>query len=536
MDVLKNLKIKFILSILIIVIFPCYLLNSHAGIVVTEQHLASQIGARILQAGGNAVDAAVAVGYALAVVDPCCGNIGGGGFMTLRLKNGTTTFINFRERAPLRANSRLFLDAEGKLLSNQSIQGYLAVATPGTVLGLETMLKKYGTMKREELMAPAIELAKNGFILTAGDVKILNENYDFFARNSNVAGIFLNHDEPFQIGDRLIQSDLGRSLQLISTKGPSVFYRGEIAKTIVAESQKNGGILSVKDFRKYQVKELRPLQCEYRDYTIITAPLPSSGGRTLCEMLHELEAYPLENLGFHSAQSTRHILEAMRKAYAHRNQLGDPTFVTNPPLFTNHESSQTTHYSIVDQFGNAVSLTYTLNGFFGAKIIADHTGFFLNNEMDDFTIKLGEKNQFGLVQGKNNLIEPGKQPLSSMTPTIVTKDNQLVMVLGSPGGPKIISAVLETILNVIDYKMNIQEAVNAPRFHFQGIPNVVEMESKTFTQSTIQKLESMGYHFITKKPWGAVEAIYLDHHADQMFGANDRRRPAGAAVAENPTG
>lgn len=530
MNGFKKLKIKIILSILNLAIWP---LVSHAGMVVTEQHLASKVGARILQAGGNAVDAAVAVGYALAVVDPCCGNIGGGGFMTLRLKNGTTTFINFRERAPMRANSKLFLDEEGKLLPDQSIEGYLAVATPGTVLGLETMLKKYGTMKREELIAPAIELAKKGFTLTPGDIKILNENHDFFTKDPNVAAIFLNHDEPFQVGDRLIQSDLAKTLQLISNKGPGVFYRGEIAKTIVAESQKNEGILSLKDFRKYQVSELRPLQCEYRGYTIITAPLPSSGGRTLCEMLHELEIYPLGALGFHSAHSTRHILEAMRKAYAHRNQLGDPSFVSNPPLFMNHESTQTTHYSIVDQFGNAVSLTYTLNGFFGAKIIADHTGFFLNNEMDDFTIKLGEKNQFGLVQGKNNLIEPGKQPLSSMTPTIVTKDNQLVMVLGSPGGPKIISSVLETILNVIDYKMNIQDAVNAPRFHFQGIPNVVEMEPKTFTQNTIQRLESMGYHFSAKKPWGAVEAIYLDHNLDEMVGANDRRRSAGLAVGEN---
>jgi len=529
------------------------------GMVVTEQQLASQVGLDILKAGGNAIDAAVAVGYALAVVNPCCGNIGGGGFMTIHLANGKNSVLNFREKAPLKAHAALFLDKNNNIIANESRNGYLAVAVPGTVLGLDTALKKYGTMNRQDVMSPAIYLAENGYVLTAYAVKLLNQSLSFFQKQPNIAAIFLKNNQPYRAGDLLIQKELANTLKKIAIDGPDVFYKGDIAKEIVNASNKNGGILSLRDFAQYNVQELAPIQCTYHGFTIVSTPPPSSGGVTLCEMTNILEKYDLTTKNYHSAHDVHFIVEAMRYAFADRNnQLGDPDFVKNPiekliskkyaqtiqqkilknhaatdmtpKINITHESLNTTHYSIVDKQGNAVSVTYTLNSFFGAKVIAGNTGFFLNDEMDDFTIKPGTPNQFGLVQNSANSIEPGKRPLSSMTPTIILKNEKIFMVLGSPGGPRIITSTLETLLNVINYKMTIQHAVDEPRFHHQWLPDTIDYEPGTFSADTIKKLAKMGYNVKPQKTWGAVEAILLNPEDGQLYGANDPRRPDGKAM------
>lgn len=532
------------------------------AMVVSAQHLASQVGVDILASGGNAMDAAVAVGYALAVVHPCCGNIGGGGFITLHTAKGKNIFLNFREKAPLAAKKNMFLDKKKHVIPDLSTKGYLAVGVPGTVLGLDTLLTKYGTMTRQEVMAPAIQLAEKGYALTPGDIKFLSKFTKDFRTQPNVAKIFLKTGgRPYQAGDTLIQKELANTLKLIAKFGPAVFYQGKIAEDIVRASQQHGGILSLKDFSSYRVEELSPLFCRYDGYTLISAPPPSSGGTTLCEILNIVESYPLKKFGFHTAKSTHYIVEAMRYAFYDRNnQLGDPDFVSNPveKLISkdyaeqvrqkildlqaspsrelNHaekseeEGLHTTHYSIMDQNGNAISVTYTLNSFFGAKVIAGKTGFFLNNEMDDFAVKAGSRNKFGLIQGNKNTIAPGKRPLSSMTPTIITKNKRVVMIVGSPGGPRIITSTLLTILNVLDYGMNIQEAVNAPRFHHQWLPDTIYAEPHTFSNAAIQELTDMGYHITPNPAWGAVEAIFIHMDNKKIEGANDIRRPAGKAA------
>lgn len=530
------------------------------GMVVSEQQLATQVGVDILRAGGNAIDAAVAVGYALAVVYPCCGNIGGGGFMTIHFANGNDTFLNFREKAPLAATPAMYLDAKEQVIPGKSTIGYTAVAVPGSVSGLDMVLQKYGTMSRARVMAPAIHLAEQGFILGTADVKSLAHYTDTFRKQANIAAIFLKNNQPYQVGDRLIQTDLANTLKQIAQQGPAVFYKGSIATALVKASQAHNGLLSMEDFARYSSEVLQPIHCTYRGYTIISAPPPSSGGVTLCEMLNILEGYPLSNLGYHSVQSSHYMIEAMRYAFADRNNnLGDPDFVKNPvdhliakdyaakirqriqeykatpsnTLFSKSlpdESTHTTHYSVMDKFGNAVAVTYTLNSYFGAGVIASNTGFFLNNEMDDFTSKPKGVNQFGLVQGAPNIIQAGKRPLSSMTPTIVIKNKQLFLVLGSPGGPRIITATLQTIINVLDFAMNIQQAVDAPRFHQQWLPDSVDVEPFTFSADTTRELTQMGYHFTPHDPWGAVEAIMIDPNSKLLYGANDDRRPGGKAL------
>jgi gamma-glutamyltranspeptidase/glutathione hydrolase len=531
---------------------------SPAGMVVTEHYLASQVGADILKRGGNAIDAAVAVGYTLAVTHPCCGNIGGGGFMLIHLANGKNTFINFREKAPLAAKPDLYLDQQGNVIPNKSLFGYSAVGVPGTVLGLEYALKKYGTMSRDTLMAPAIKMAKEGFVITEPEVPIFAELKDEFPVAPNVAPIFLQEGNTLQTGQKLVQVNLANTLELISKEGSDVFYKGPIASKIVKASQAEGGYLVMDDFTQYTVQELSPIYCQYRGFDVITSPPPSSGGVTLCEMLGILEKYDLQGTGFHSAQSVHYIVEAMRYAFADRNtKLGDPDFIKNPiqellskdyiKKLQNHiqdyrttpstelpyknqvlESTQTTHYSIADAKGNLVAVTYTLNGYFGARVIAGDTGFFLNNQMDDFTAKPGVKNQFGLVEGANNSIQPGKRPLSSMTPTIVFHKEQPLLVLGSPGGPRIITAILQTLINFIDYKMDIKASVDASRFHHQWLPDYIDMEPFTFSQDTIEKLAYMGYRFRTMEPWSNVEAIHIDNH--KFLGANDDRVETGLAI------
>lgn len=552
------------------------------GMVVSSQHLASQAGADILKAGGNAVDAAVAVGYAQAVVNPCCGNIGGGGFMTLHLADGKNIFINFRETAPASASADMYLDKDGNLIKDASLYGYLAAGVPGTVKGLDYALEKYGTMKREQVMAPAIKLARDGFILTRADTDVMDTTTARFKQDPEAARIFLKPDgSAFQPGDRLIQTDLANTLERIAKEGPSAFYEGEIPQLVEKASQAVGGKLTAKDFADYTIAEVAPVTCTYRGYEFISAPPPSSGGVTICQTLNILEGYDLKAMGFNSADYIHTLTEAMRHSYMDRNTfLGDPAFVNNPtekltskayaeelrkeiipgkatpsaqvqPGTGPHEKPETTHYSVVDNKGNTVSTTYTINGRFGAVVIPPGTGFFLNDEMDDFTTKIGEKNMYGLVQGERNAIAPGKRPLSSMSPTIVTKDGDIFLVLGSPGGSRIISITLQTALNIIDHGMAPQEAVNAPRIHHQWLPDEVYYEQRGVSKDSLNLLDKMGYKMVEQTPWGAAELIMVglpgaagvsaDSSGNDsavsgkvregyLYGANDVRRPAGEAA------
>ncbi|MCE9902045.1 MAG: gamma-glutamyltransferase [Hafnia sp.] len=552
------------------------------GMVVSSQHLASQVGVDILKMGGNAIDAAVAVGYAQAVVNPCCGNIGGGGFMTIHLANGENTFINFRETAPAAASANMYLDEKGAVKKGASLYGYLASGVPGTVLGLDTAQRKYGKLTRQQVMAPAIKLAREGFILNRGDTDILDTTIAKFRDDPEAARIFLRKDgEPFQPGDRLIQTDLANTLEAIAQNGPDAFYHGKIPQAVETAAKKGGGILTAQDFANYRIAETAPITCSYRGYEFVSAPPPSSGGVTLCEILNVLEGYDLKTSGFNSAQTIHTMTEAMRHAYMDRNTfLGDPAFVKNPtdkllskeyaveirkqiqpetatpsskvqPGMEPHEKPETTHYSIVDHNGNAVSTTYTINGRFGSVVIAPGTGFFLNDEMDDFTVKVGEQNMYGLVQGATNAIAPGKRPLSSMTPTLVTKDGKVFMVVGSPGGSRIITITLQTVLNVIDHGMAPQEAVDAPRIHHQWLPDEVYFEQRGLSPDTQKLLQERGYKLVEQTPWGAAELIMVGLPGAAgvssessgndsavsgkvregfIYGANDVRRPSGSAV------
>jgi gamma-glutamyltranspeptidase/glutathione hydrolase len=550
--------------------------ESSAGMVVSSQHLASDVGAAVLRQGGNAIDAAVAMGYALAVTHPCCGNLGGGGFMTIHLADGRNTFINFREKAPQAARANMFLDAHGDVVGSRSVDGYLAAGVPGTVMGLETARQKYGTLPRATLIDPSIKLAEEGFILTRGDVDVLAEGTKAFREQPNVAAVFLKNGAPFLPGDRLIQKDLAATLRAVSQGGTDAFYRGAIPAAVSAASRAHGGLLTADDFAAYTATELTPVTCSYRGYTVVSAPPPSSGGVTLCEMLQILQGYPLKEMGFHSGASVHVMTEAMRYAYRDRNTyLGDPAFIDNPVarLLSDSyaqsiraqiqatratpssslkgpaaaaENATTTHYSVVDHWGNAVAVTYTINDSFGAKVIAGGTGFFLNDEMDDFTAKPGVPNMFGLVQGKANAVAPGKRPLSSMTPTLVLKDGKPVLVVGTPGGSRIITTVLEVIVNVIDHGMTLQEAVDAPRIHHQWWPDNVAAEPFALSADTVKALTGMGYKVIELEPWGsgnAAESIGIapaDAAAAKalsfprpgvFYGAHDSRAPAGSAAA-----
>ncbi|WYB25245.1 gamma-glutamyltransferase [Gallaecimonas sp. GXIMD1310] len=553
------------------------------GMVVSAQKLASEAGVKILKMGGNAVDAAVAVGYAQAVVNPCCGNIGGGGFMTLHLADGSDHFIDFREMAPAAASAKMYQDKNGNLIPHASTLGWGAVGVPGTVAGMEMALKKYGSGKltRAQIMAPAIKLARDGFILTRGDTDVIDTSLGKMRGDAQAKKIFLRPDgSPLQPGDRLVQKALAKTLEAIAKHGPDAFYKGQLPKTIAAAAQANGGYLSAKDFANYVAKERTPVRCSYRGYDFISAPPPSSGGITMCEILNIVEGYDLKSMGYGSADAVHYTVEAMRHAYVDRNSLlGDPDYVQIPrkrllskayaaeirkhidPVKATpssalaagtppHEKPQTTHYSVIDQAGNAVSTTYTINGRFGGGVMAPGAGFWLNDEMDDFTSKVGARNMFGLVQGKANAIAPGKRPLSSMSPTIVTKNGKTFMVVGSPGGSRIITITLNTVMNVIDYGMNMQQAVNAPRIHMQWLPDAVFYETRGLSPDTLKILRQRGYKMVEQPPWGAAEAIMVglpgmfkgkDSTVSDAsvsgkirpgfyYGASDARRPQGAAI------
>ncbi|MBV8888310.1 MAG: gamma-glutamyltransferase [Alphaproteobacteria bacterium] len=534
------------------------------GMVVSAQHEASAAGLRILEAGGNAVDAAVAVAYALAVVDPCCGNIGGGGYMVIHLagtsENEADKFIDFRETAPQAAAAGMYLDPAGKPLPDRSLYGWGAVGVPGTVLGLEHARSAYGRLARDAVMAPAIALAHDGFVLGPADAALLNEKSERLSQDPAAARVFLPPGGgSWSAGDRLLQPDFAETLALIARQGSDAFYRGPIAAALAEASAAGGGILTAQDLAGYRVVDAPPVTCRYRGAVIVSSAPSSAGGTILCELLGILEAWDIRGLGFRSPASIHLLVEAMRHAYLDRNTyLGDPAFVGNPLEFLlspahaaairaaiapdqatasaslragtpPHERSETTHFSVVDRDGNAVALTYTLNGNFGAGVMAPGTGFLLNDEMDDFSVKPGAPNLFGLVQSERNAIAPGKRPLSSIAPTLVERDGRLALVLGSPGGSRIITSVLETVMNVLDYDMSPQAAVEAPRVHQQWLPDTVFYERAGLSSDTIAELTRMGYTLAERAPWGAVELIAIgpDGH---LTGASDPRRPAGAAV------
>jgi len=537
------------------------------GMVVSAQHLATEIGVSILKRGGNAIDAAVAVGYALAVVYPAAGNLGGGGFMTIRFADGRKTFLDFREKAPRAATRTMYLDKDGNVIKGLTTVGWLAVGVPGTVSGLEYAREKYGTMTRASLIEPSIELADDGFVLDQGDVDMFATATDDFRKFPASAEIFLNKGQNFAAGQRLRQPDLAETLRLIRKRGVDGFYRGKTAAAIVSASRAGGGILTLDDLESYRTRELPPVECDYRGLHVISAPPPSAGGVALCEMLNILEGYPLKEMGWASAEAAHYEIEAMRHAFADRSSfIGDPAFVTNPAEkliykayaarirdsikpdkagisseirrgVSPHEGINTTHLSIIDDAGNAVSMTYTLNDWFGARVVASGTGVLMNDEMDDFAANPGAVNANGVVQGEANAIAPGKTPVSSMTPTIITKDDKPLLILGTPGGRRIATTVLQTILNVVDFQMNIQEAVDAPRIHHQWMPDVTNLEPRALSPDTRKILEDMGYRFEDAEPINHVDAIIVGAPSlggkpvgrNRYYGANDPRPGTGSA-------
>jgi len=541
------------------------------GMVVSVHHLATDAGLEMLKAGGNAVDAAVATGFALAVVHPVAGNLGGGGFLLLRKHDGFTTFIDFREEAPATAYADMYLDKQGKVIPNSSVissvTGYRSVATPGSVAGLVYAEKKYGKLGLARAMAPAIKLAKEGFPLTEEEANLLK--YSGLSRFHDTRVIFQRDGNYYTPGEVFAQPKLAATLERISTHSGD-FYHGRIAATLSAEIRKGGGLVTKEDLARYEVKERTPVNGTYRGYTVISAPPPSSGGVVLLSALNILEPYDLGKLGDRSPESIHLITEAYRRAFMDRSDyLGDPDYNKIPvaeltsPKYADawrasitekaslsaglrrpegflppapatagqrHESSDTTHYSIVDSDGDAVAVTTTLNNSFGSMVTSGHLGFLLNDEMDDFAAKMGAPNMYGLIQGPANAIAPYKRPLSAMTPTIVLKDGKLAYVLGSPGGPRIITTVANIFLSAADNNLNIQQAVDAPRFHHQYEPDKLYLEPG-FPSATVDRLKALGYTVDeSDHHWSNGECIAIDPKTGELFGGQDHRSHYGKAA------
>jgi gamma-glutamyltranspeptidase/glutathione hydrolase len=492
--------------------------HARHGMVVAQEPLATDVGVSVLKAGGNAVDAAVAIAFALAVTHPSAGNIGGGGFMLVRLADGRTNFLDFRERAPAQASRDMYLDAKGKV-TKDSLVGWRASGVPGTVAGLEFAHKKYGKKSWVELVDPAVTLAEKGFPVSYSLSKSLSEESDLFSQFPESKRIFSSP----KYGDQFMQPELAATLKRIRDNGAADFYNGETARKLASEEASHGGLITLDDLKSYQVVERTPLRGRYKDYDIIAAPPPSSGGIGILQMLGMLEGSGYEKSGAESASSIHYVAEVQRRFYADRSEfMGDPDFVKVPvsqlldpkyiatrrgtidpsratpieqirpgPLAP-HESSETTHFNVIDAEGNVVAVTYTLNNSYGNGVTVPGLGFLMNDEMDDFTSKPGEPNLFGLIQGEANAIQPGKRPLSSMTPTILLRGGKPFLVLGAPGGSRIINGVLEVILNVVDFHMNMQEAIDAPRFHDQWLPDVLSVEPN-ISPDTIDRLRAMGH-------------------------------------------
>ncbi len=542
--------------------------------VVSAHELASQAGVEMMEAGGNAVDAAVATGFALAVVHSPAGNIGGGGFMLIRMAGGATHFLDYREKAPAAATADMYLDPQGNVIEDASVIGYKAIGVPGSVAGMVYAEQKYGKLTLKRVMTPAIKLAREGFALSWGEARDM-QNDQYLGKFPESRRVFQRDGNFYKPGEIFRQPDLARTLERIAAK-PDDFYHGDLARELAAAMQKGGGLITADDLAHYEVKEREPIRGTYRGYEILSAPPPSSGGTVLIESLNILEGYDLAKLGDRSAQSIHYTTEAFRRAFFDRAEfLGDPDFskipiaqlvdkkygeawrpsinadhasaskeLKRPEIFSEleqyaathpqpqafHEGTHTTHYSVVDAKGNAVAVTTTINDWFGSRVTADGLGFLLNDEMDDFSSKPGVPNSDGLIQGAANAIGPGKRPLSSMTPTIVAHDGKPFLVLGSPGSSKIITTVANVLMGVIDYGMNIQEAVNAPRFHNQWLPDVLNVE-RWFSPDTVQDLRKMGYNVQfglhggadVSPYWSDAECIAVDQKSGDRLGASDYR-------------
>ena len=515
------------------------------GGVASAHPLASMVGAQILKQGGNAVDASIAVQLALAVVYPGAGNIGGGGFMVARMKDGKTFTLDYRETAPAKATRDMYLDTQGNAQTNLSQNGHLASGVPGTIAGLFASMK-YAKLPFKTLIQPAIDLAENGFALSEREAGSLNSSQEAFKQYNSKQPVFIK--TKWKAGDTLIQKDLANTLKRIRDKGAAGFYEGETARLIVEEMKRGNGLISYADLKNYKAKYRKPLQFDYKGYTIISMPPPSSGGVLLVQMLKMVEKRPLAEYGFGTAKSVQLMTEAERRAYADRAEhLGDPDFYKVPlqtmiseAYITKRmsdydssragkstavkagiiESEETTHISIMDQWGNMVSVTTTLNGQYGSKTVVGGAGFLLNNEMDDFSVKPGVPNMYGAVGGEANAIAPGKRMLSSMTPSLVIKANKPFMVLGTPGGTTIPTSVYQTIINVIDFGMNASDAINKPKFHHQWLPDEIQVE-KDFPQDVRKQLENMGYKITERSSIGRMEVIKITN--GKMETAADKR-------------
>lgn len=558
-----NIRFAFsaALGICIAHIFPFQASASTAegakGAVATDQGLASQVGLRVLQNGGNAVDAAVAIGYALAVTYPSAGNIGGGGFMLLRTHDGNAHFIDFRETAPERATKNMYQDSTGHVVPERSTIGALSVAIPGTVAGLELARTRYGTRPLHVLIAPAIELAENGFTLNESDASVFSKYSALLARFTTSAAIFTHAGSSLRAGDVLRQPQLASTLRELDRHGANDFYVGDVAKHFVSAVESAGGAITAKDLARYRARERDPVECVHRGNRILSAPPPSSGGVVLCETLGIMGDADVGS--FRNAVDAHLEIESERRAFADRGSLGDPDF-TQPPIAqllslehmmrerlsisasratpstqlkanVQNDGSNTTNYSVIDALGNAVDVTYTLNSLFGSGLVAGQTGIMLNNEMDDFAIAPGVPNQFGLVQGNANAIEPGKRPLSSMSPTIVINgDGRVVLVVGAAGGPRIITTVLDIIRNVVDFGNELGVAMNGPRVHEQWLPDVVFAEPAAFNDETLRAQRSMGHQVVIGETGSAANAIAVRANGTRVA-AHDDRRPTGTALA-----
>ncbi|HKB09639.1 MAG TPA: gamma-glutamyltransferase [Vicinamibacterales bacterium] len=528
------------------------------GMVVTMESIAADVGVSVLQKGGNAVDAAVAVGFAMAVTHPFAGNIGGGGYMLIRLADGRATFIDFRERAPEKSSRDMYLDAAGSL-TRDSIEGWRSSGVPGTVRGFEMALSRYGKRPWAENLAPAIELASKGFLVSYALSESLKGSRSL-ASSPESKRIFQKNGAFFDVGETLTQPELARTLERIARNGPAEFYEGETAKRFAEEMAKHRGLITQNDLRNYKAIERTPLTGKYKQYTVITAPPSSSGGTAILEMMGILEGTNYEKAGAGSASAIHWVAEAMRRAYADRNTyLGDPDFVKVPlkglldPAYharlrasidperatpseqvapgrpVGSEQLETTHYSVVDAEGNAVAVTYTLNGGYGNGITVPGLGFLLNNEMDDFSAKPGTPNMFGLVQGEANAIAPGKRPLSSMSPTMLVKDGKLFMTAGAPGGGRIPTAVLQVMLNVVDFGMNVQDAIDAPRFHHQWLPDKLSLE-RGISPDTVAILKSRGYDVDYAAGVVIAQVAAIVNDGGWLQGGSDGRSGAGKAA------
>ncbi|MBL7872642.1 MAG: gamma-glutamyltransferase [Cyclobacteriaceae bacterium] len=528
-------------------------LLTDSAMVVSAHPLASQVGVDIMKKGGNAIDAAIATQFALAVVFPAAGNIGGGGFMVVRLNDGTVASLDFREKAPGKATTHMYLDLEGNVLEGVSTQGHLASGVPGSVDGMVEAHKKYGTLPWRELVQPAIELALNGFVLTEREANWFNEMKEDLMKYNTIRPEFLLKDN-WQKGDSIHWSELGHTLERIRDQGRAGFYEGKTAEDMVAEMERGKGLITLDDLKNYSSVWREPIVANYKEYKVISMPPSSSGGVCLLQLLKSVEPYPIKSWGFNSAETVHLMAEAERRVYADRAYyLGDPDFFKVPikqmlddqyndermssfdpskatpsveikqGTIAGYESEETTHFSIVDPKGNAVAVTTTINGWFGSHVVVPGSGFFLNNEMDDFSSKPGVPNMFGVIGAEANKIEPNKRMLSAMTPTILEKDGKLFMVVGTPGGSTIITSVFQVILNVTEHGMGMQEAVNAKRVHSQWLPDVVIPETGALSKKDSLQLVNLGHKLTPRGAIGRVDAILVLPNGKLEGGADNTR-------------